>query len=166
MLATSQKLLAHPQASEIITILAITPHEDDHHTLQMIFNHRNWRLQTARAYSEARRMLRESKASVVICERDLPDGTWKDVLYELALMENPPQLIVVSRLADDHLWAEVLNLGGYDVLEKPFEPSEVMRAVSMAWRQFKGTAPAPSLLPPPPETPFEHRNFRVTYSSN
>jgi DNA-binding response OmpR family regulator len=136
MLATSQKLLAHPQASEIITILAITPNEDDHHTLQLIFNHRNWRLHKARTYGEARPILRESKAAVVICERDLPDGTWKDVLYELALMENSPQLIVVSRLADDHLWAEVLNLGGYDVLQKPFEPSEVMRAVSMAWRQF------------------------------
>jgi DNA-binding response OmpR family regulator len=166
MLATSQKLLAHPQASEIITILAITPYEDDHQTLQMIFNHRNWRLQTARTYAEGRRILRESRAAVVICERDLPDGNWKDVLYELALMENAPQLIVVSRLADDHLWAEVLNLGGYDVLQKPFDPNEVMRAVSMAWRHFRGTTPAPSLLPPPPDSPFDPHSFPVTYSSN
>jgi DNA-binding response OmpR family regulator len=27
------------------------------------------------------------------------------------------------------LWAEVLNLGGYDVLSKPFDPVEVRRVV-------------------------------------
>jgi DNA-binding response OmpR family regulator len=35
-------------------------------------------------------------------------------------------------LADEALWAEVLNLGGYDVLTKPFDPKEVHHAVSMA----------------------------------
>jgi DNA-binding response OmpR family regulator len=36
-------------------------------------------------------------------------------------------------LADDHLWAEVLNLGGYDVLAKPFDGCELFRALSSAW---------------------------------
>ena len=48
-------------------------------------------------------------------------------------MSIPPQLIVADRLADDALWAEVLNLGGYDLLMTPFEPEEVWRVVSMAW---------------------------------
>ena len=48
-------------------------------------------------------------------------------------MSIPPQLIVADRLADDALWAEVLNLGGYDLLMTPFEPEEVLRVVSMAW---------------------------------
>src|SRR5687768_1461365 len=51
MLATSQKLLSNPQSSEIITILVISPHEDDHQTLQAIFSHRNWRIQKATTYS-------------------------------------------------------------------------------------------------------------------
>ena len=42
-------------------------------------------------------------------------------------------MIVTSRLADDRLWAEVLNLGGYDVLAKPFDASEVARVVGTAW---------------------------------
>jgi FixJ family two-component response regulator len=44
-------------------------------------------------------------------------------------------LIVTSGLADAHLWAEVLNLGGYDVLAKPFDDQEVQRVVAGAWRQ-------------------------------
>jgi DNA-binding response OmpR family regulator len=70
---------------------------------------------------------------VVVCERDLPDGSWKDVLdLTLALCNRPP-VIVTSRLADECLWAEVLNLGGYDVLAKPLDEREVYRAVQLAW---------------------------------
>lgn len=85
---------------------------------------------------EAADHLRNSASSVVICERDLPDGDWKDILKETADMAPPPLLLVVSRNADESLWAEVLNLGGYDVLLKPFERSEVLRVISMAWRHW------------------------------
>lgn len=47
-------------------------------------------------------------------------------------LPNSPRLLVVSRYADERLWAEVLNLGGYDVLLKPFEPMEVTRVVAAA----------------------------------
>jgi DNA-binding response OmpR family regulator len=39
---------------------------------------------------------------------------------------------VTSRLADERLWAEVLSLGGYDVLMKPFDVSEVYRVIRLA----------------------------------
>ena len=53
-----------------------------------------------------------------------------DVIHHL---EDAPALIVTSRLADDRLWAEALNLGAYDVLAKPFNHDEVLRSVSLAW---------------------------------
>jgi DNA-binding response OmpR family regulator len=46
-------------------------------------------------------------------------------------------LNVSSRLADDYPWAEALNLGAYDVLAKPFEATEVIRIVSLAWRHWQ-----------------------------
>jgi DNA-binding NtrC family response regulator len=70
---------------------------------------------------------------VVICERNLSPGSWIDVLEEVGLLQNAPSLIVTSRLADDRLWAEALNLGAYDVLAKPFERLELVRSVSSAW---------------------------------
>jgi hypothetical protein len=65
---------------------------------------------------------------VVICERSLPDGDWKDLLGKT------PRLIVTSDAADEALWAEVLNLGGNDVLAQPFDEQEVRRVVAMAGR--------------------------------
>jgi DNA-binding response OmpR family regulator len=79
---------------------------------------------------------------VVVCERDLPDGSWKHLLDKVETLARPPRLIVASRLADERLWAEVLNLGGYDVLATPFDADEVYRVVSYAvdsWHfQFAG----------------------------
>jgi DNA-binding NtrC family response regulator len=86
-----------------------------------------WNVRPAQSCSEARRHLSELDGPVVICESHLPDGSWKD------LLEAQP-LIVTDRAADEALWAEVLNLGGFDVLAQPFDPTEVSRVVASAGR--------------------------------
>jgi DNA-binding response OmpR family regulator len=77
---------------------------------------------------------RTVSTGVVITDRQLMDGSsWKDVLTSLDRHLDPPQLIVADRLADEALWAEVLNLGGYDLLISPFDPGELQRVVTLAW---------------------------------
>ena len=49
-----------------------------------------------------------------------------------------PRLIVTSRLADEYLWVEVLNRGGYDVLTKPLDKREVARVVNSARQRWTG----------------------------
>ena len=94
----------------------------------------------------------------MICEDPLPDGSWRDVLQAVQVLGTPPALIVTSRLADNRLWAEVLNLGGYDVLGQPLRAQEVMWAVQGAHRQWRTVAERDTpqlrgLL----EKEFEHR---------
>jgi len=55
--------------------------------------------------------LTNSKISVVITETLLPDGSWKDLLAFIWRIEASSDLVVTSKLADESLWAEVLNLG-------------------------------------------------------
>ena len=81
-----------------------------------------------------------TNCSVIQLQRQ-EDGTWKDVFREARDLDNPPAFVVVSRLADERLWAEVLNLGGFDVLLKPFVRSEVVRVMGMALRHWEN-APA------------------------
>ncbi len=82
--------------------------------------------------------LADSRISVVICEALLPDGTWKDLLTRMASRNASPLLVVTSAGADESLWAEVLNLGGYDVLAQPFDLEEVTRVVGSAVRTGSG----------------------------
>jgi DNA-binding NtrC family response regulator len=70
---------------------------------------------------------------VVLCDQDLPDGSWRDIVGIAETLYSPPPVIVSSRAADERLWAEVLNLGGFDLLAAPLDPVEVRRAVEIAW---------------------------------
>ena len=63
----------------------------------------------------------------------LSPGSWKELLDFAERLPAPPPVIVTSRLADERMWAEVLNLGGYDVLARPFNSEEVIRTVTSAW---------------------------------
>ncbi len=124
---------AETNSTKTVTVLSVSPLAEDHYSLQAIFNHSKWELHRADCLASARAMLRRREIGVVICERDLSPGTWIDMLNEGQLLPNAPSLIVTSRLADDRLWAEALNLGAYDVLAKPFERMELVRSVSSAW---------------------------------
>jgi DNA-binding response OmpR family regulator len=79
------------------------------------------------------RFLSQGDVSIVVCDDDLPDGPWRDVLDWVCSCPVPPLLIVTSRLADEYLWAEVLNLGGYDVIAKPFNRTEMRHILSTAY---------------------------------
>jgi hypothetical protein len=69
-------------------------------------------------------------------------------------MQCPPLLVVTSRLADDRLWWEALNLGGYNVLAKPLNmKKEMTRAHPAAYGFNENTVPQPlnehaELFPP------------------
>lgn len=118
---------------ENITLLAICPNKEDRQSLKDILGRDRWTIQGAPTLREATTLLHRGP-SLILCEKDLPDGTWKDVFREARGLDNPPTFVVVSRLPDERLWAEVLNLGGFDVLLKPFEGTEVRRVMGMALR--------------------------------
>ncbi|MGH9720920.1 MAG: response regulator [Bryobacteraceae bacterium] len=119
-----------------VVVLVVTPSEIDHAVLHRIFSHCRWEVQCVRSIREASAIVGEGIAAVVLCDASLPDGNWKNLLNVLDSSRPPTRLIVTSHHADDFLWSEVLNLGGYDVLLKPFDPSEVFRVISLAWRHL------------------------------
>jgi DNA-binding response OmpR family regulator len=120
-----------------INVLLISPFDEDHQHLAGILKHSNWQQHDVRTKREAFAFLRENVTPVAICESALPDGTWQDVLGRLDRMQCPPMLVVTSRIADDRLWSEVLNLGGYNVLAKPLNMKEVFHVAGTAWMAWK-----------------------------
>lgn len=120
---------------------------EDRGALEGILGRAGCRLQFARGLQEAQAALGECAVAVVISDSCLPGGhTWRDVQAALQSLPSPPPLIVADRLADERLWAEVLNLGGYDLLSKPLEPAELLHTVSMArvfGHDLMGPADAP-----------------------
>ena len=114
------------------TVLAVLPVGEDRKMLEDIFGQSNWKIRFAESFQEVQEELRTSSIAAVISDGSFPGGTWKHLLFVLQQMPHPKPLIVADRLADDRLWAEVLNLGGYDLLIKPFDTREVLRTVGLA----------------------------------
>ena len=136
----TQWLLEHlGRGSESLSgLMAVLPTPEDRTALQRIIGPCRWELQWTKTCREAIDAFRRTSPPIVICDRDLPDGDWRELWDILAREPRPPMFIVTSRLADDALWAEVLNVGGYDLLLKPFRAEEVIRMVHAAATQIPG----------------------------
>jgi len=132
-----------PRRRQTNAALLISPFEQDHKLLQSLFREQGWKLHGAGSLESALERLRRGIVSVVITERDLPVGNWKDVLGAVLHLSSAPLIVVTSLHADDYLWVEALNLGAYDVLTKPIDRMEAIRALNSAWMRHRG----PDLCP-------------------
>jgi DNA-binding NtrC family response regulator len=135
VIKTSPAISATAPIDNTRALLSISPIDEDHLSLEAILGHST--LVKARDINSALVLLQKHHIAVVLCERDLVPGTWIDVLEHITTLPIPPSLIVTSRLADEQLWAEALNLGAWDALaSNPFVPDEVIRCVKSGWRRW------------------------------
>jgi DNA-binding response OmpR family regulator len=128
-------------------ILSVSGAAADHAVLRHAVKNTAWDLLTAATCREARQTMSYADPLVIFCECLLKDGTWKDVLEMVSGFDEPPFIVVISRLADDFLWSEVLNLGGYDVLAKPLVEIEVRRVLESLWTRHVHPMPRARVLP-------------------
>ncbi len=122
--------------SRPLRILSIASQSADHTCLKTAVGGTGWQVQEAGSYREATRMLCTERFPVIVCEQRLADGSWKDILGQICMLYQAPRLLVTAADADDRLWAEVLNMGGFDVLLKPLRASEVTRVIDFAYRNW------------------------------
>jgi DNA-binding response OmpR family regulator len=133
-------------------ILAISASEAIHVRLREIMCQLQWHMESAYSRADATRVMRNGPVPVIACDRDLPDGSWKDILEESRLQDCPSYVIVTTGLTHDaDLWCEVLHIGGDEVLAMPFEWMEVFHSISTGWRHW-----APGNCPP---TTFSIRRY-------
>jgi len=126
--------LAH---SSSVSALLVGEYESDRALVREVFGKLGWRLFEARDGRRAIGWLESNPVQVVIAEGRAADAGWQRLLDALRDLPDPPQLVVTSRTADDYLWSEVLNRGGYDVLPRPLNRDEVERVIAGAGRQFR-----------------------------
>lgn len=120
-------------AGRTITVLAVVLETNDRAQLLRASLERKWNPQFAAGFQEAHAVLREGAVDVVISDSQIgEEHSWRELLYTMHETTEPAALIVADRLADETLWVEVLNEGGFDVLATPFDSSELHHAVSVA----------------------------------
>ena len=74
---------------------------------------------------------------VALLPAALPEGIdWWTIWGELAHLTRRPAILVYAQSANFHLWAEVLDAGGYDVVAEPFTREMLREAVLRAAWSF------------------------------
>lgn len=123
-----------------ISVLSVSPVLGDQEALERLLPSPAWTVYEARTMDAANELLHHHQPLLVLCERNLVEGSWRDLLVEINRLPNPPFLIVTTRLADEHFWAEALNFGAYDVLAKPFDSTELTRTLLSACMHRRKTS--------------------------
>jgi len=136
MITQLGRLQPRPERPTVITVLAISPFEEDHAILCEIFRHSQWKLYSAYTWREAFQVLERADISLVICERECPEGNWRELFQRIEEKGNPVPFVVCSESPGLELWAEVVNLGAFDALAKPFDMFDVLRMVPASWQYY------------------------------
>jgi DNA-binding NtrC family response regulator len=124
---------------DAIRVLAVMGKDADAQALQEIADKANWHLGFAANYESALEHLQREEYSVILCDRDWmsdPMG-WCAAVQKLVAASPHGCVILTSTVKDDRLWQELTELGGYDVLIKPFQPEKVTRSIEFAWSHLK-----------------------------
>jgi len=130
---------SHPPGT--ITVLSLSPAHNDHAVLGRTFRNSSLtlypncrlHLQPSPTLASALAILRTHRIPIVLCDCDGQPEAWREILRACKLLPAPPCVIVTSRLSSDRQWTDFLNEGAFDLLAKPFDPSDVMRIVHSAW---------------------------------
>ncbi len=74
---------------------------------------------------------------LIFCDRDLPDGNFRDFLTVLRSLKNKTRVVVASRLADWDEYLDAMRLGAFDVIAAPCHPTEVGWILIQAARDLR-----------------------------
>jgi DNA-binding NtrC family response regulator len=117
-----------------VTVVAATRDDSFHVYFQEVLAETPATVVRACSNDEVLKAVQRDRVTAVLFDQDTQGGHWRALLRDFAEIDRAPALIVSSRLADERLWAEVLNLGGFDLLLTPFQRDEVTRVVDAAIR--------------------------------
>ena len=125
-----------------ITIVSILLEDRDRSLIAQVCCQNQWDVFFVKTCAEARQVSEQIKPHIILLDRDLADGDWRNSLSACASASPGACTMLISRVTDDYLWNEVVCNGGYDVLPKPLREKDVLRAVKFAWSYWNSARQA------------------------
>ena len=123
-----------------VRVLVATPNDRHYRALENAILGTGWSLFRSYNLVEGLSAVINHEIEVIFTDCELPDGSWRDMVQSLRACRNAPRVIVFSQLADDRLWMDVLQSGGYDLVSVPFNRKEILRTGNGAWHSWEKKA--------------------------
>jgi DNA-binding NtrC family response regulator len=123
-----------------IEVLVISSELEHRRALVDILNREQWDTICASTVNECEELFARRDVALVFCERELPDGTYRDVLRTIRSLNTNVPLVVTSRLADWDEYLEALQEGAFDLIASPCRSTDVTWVMLRAQREGKKRA--------------------------
>ncbi len=79
--------------------------------------------------SECFEVLSRQPIALVFCDRHLSDGSYRDLLKGSKPLSQKVRVVVTSRQADWDEYKEALQVGAFDLIASPCQPTDVLWAI-------------------------------------
>jgi DNA-binding response OmpR family regulator len=127
---------------ERAAIVFVSASAEDARAFREIAGGSRWLIVNVPDLVGAQAVIDKLRPRLVVCDTEIEGrGSWRYLLEGRGARPSFA-LIVVSRHVDEALRAEVLNLGGSDVLGKPFAVEHVERVIGLGLHARPTSAPA------------------------
>ena len=129
-----------PMTEPQISVLAVGIGGRERQTLEELASEANLELVFAETWKDSMTLLRHTPSVIVLCDRDVPDASWRTAIEDLARVAPKSCVVLVSAVNDEYLWQEVVQHGGFDVVTKPFQSDQIRRRIDHAWLFWNSTS--------------------------
>ena len=137
------------QVPALIPILLASERDDDYRRLQALLQNTKWTLVRPLSWGEVSSFCDRAVNPIVLVDRHFQGSDWRFTVSSLLNTTASCCLILLSDVSDPYLWNELVQQGGFDVLARPFERSEVLRTLAFAQKHCEAGWP-------PLHSPQEH----------
>jgi DNA-binding NtrC family response regulator len=103
-------------------------------SIDQIFRRVGWTIVHAEDVESSADYLRENVAAVAIVDSETTGSMWRNVVAELRSAAAAPKVIVTAR--DRSCLDEVIENGGYEVMQKPLRKADTLWTVASAWHHW------------------------------
>jgi FixJ family two-component response regulator len=126
-----------------VSVVALVVSEEDRSILRAISLQEPVDIHFVESCPEVLVVAKQLIVPVILLDRDWPETEWRIAVEKLAALPQGACVILMSGVADDYLWQELIRRGGYDVLAKPLRTDDAARALKLALSHWRATAVQP-----------------------
>lgn len=116
-----------------IPLFIVTSRVEDVAELKGLFGDTPWELALASELEDACAALKAASVPIVLFDRDASGPDWKTAIKRLIQARKNACVVLISGVADQYLWEEVIHNGGFDLLTRPFRREQVLSALIFAY---------------------------------
>lgn len=114
------------------TVLIVDDEENARHNITQFLGGSGYETIGVGTMEEARKILQQGAADVILLDIQLPDGHGPNLLIETASLPSRPPIILITAYGDIETAVDAMKNGAFDFLQKPLNLIQVKQSVQRA----------------------------------